>query len=254
MDHLLTRRSATGLLLAGVCNAAKELSFDVVSFKHTANMNDGSWVEDGRRYFRPIRKLEYKGRRLAGEEPLAGFLYFAFSPLVKPWQTRGYPAWMGSEYYEIQALAPAGTNLDGVRAMLRTVLAERLALQYHFEERETPVYFLRCDSGQWKLPRASESETDPGRMQMGKYIRKSASIEDFASWLSGLAGRPVVDRTATEGQFRFDVDWSQQVQGSMRDPSVTLTQVKKLGLKLESGKEMRKVMVVDHLNQTPSPN
>ena len=66
-----------------------------------------------------------------------------------------------------------------------------------------------------------------------------------AAWLSGLTGRPDVDRTNERGQFRFDVDWSQQMQGSMQafgrggDPG---------------GKERRSVRVVDHLNQTPTPN
>jgi uncharacterized protein (TIGR03435 family) len=254
----MTRRAAL-MLLAASRAVSKTPAFEIVSFKHTGNMNDGARIENGRKYYRAPRRLEYKGLKLSGEEILVSFFQFAFSPLVHPWQFKGYP-WMNAEYYEIQAIAPKGTTLDDARTMLRRVLTERLALQYHLDGRETPVYFLTRNNGPLKLPLASESESNPGGMQMGKYVRKSASMEDFAAWLSGLTGRPVVDRTNAQGQFRFDVDWSQQMQESMQafgrsgDPGIALTQVKKLGLELEPGKERRSVMVVDRLNQTPTPN
>jgi hypothetical protein len=41
--------------------------FDVVSFKHTANLMDGSVIRDGKRYYRTGRTLEFRGNRLSGE-------------------------------------------------------------------------------------------------------------------------------------------------------------------------------------------
>jgi uncharacterized protein (TIGR03435 family) len=258
VDHRITRRAALMLLAARQAISGSP-SFKVVSFKHTGNMNDGARIESGRKYYRPRRRLEYKGLKLSGEEILVSFLQFAFSPLIHPWQFRGYP-WMNAEYYEIRAIAPAGTALDDARAMFRSALTERLALQYHLDERETPVYFLTQNSGPLKLPPASAPETNPGGMQMGKYVRKPASMEDFATWLPGLTGRAVVDHTNVRAQFRFDVDGRRQMQESMQtfgpggDPGVALMEVEKLGLQLEAGKERRSLMVVDHLNRTPAPN
>jgi uncharacterized protein (TIGR03435 family) len=237
---------------------AADPAFEVVSFKHTANMNDGSRIEDGRKYFRPTRRLAYKGLRLSGEEILWSYFQFAYSPLVNPWHFEG-PPWINAEYYQIEALAPAGTSIDVARAMVRTVLVERLGLQYHLADREAPIYALVRGGGALKLTPATEVEPNPGAMQMGKFIKKSSSLSDFAGFLSGLTGLPVLDKTGIQGQFKFDVDWSREVQTSIRefgggDPGVALDGVKRLGLKLERRKEAMKIMVVDHINQKPTPN
>jgi len=150
----MTRRAAL-MLLAARQAVSGTPAFEVVSFKHTGNMNDGARIENGRKYYRSPRRLEYKGRKLSGEDILVSLFQFAFSPLIHPWQFKGYP-WMNEEYYEIQAIAPGGTTLDGARMMLRNVLTERLALQYHLDDRETPVYFLTRNGGQLKVPLASE--------------------------------------------------------------------------------------------------
>ncbi len=259
MDHVVTRRGALSLVLCGLCSAQRDPAFEVVSFKHTGNLNDGARIEGGTKYYRPIHNLEYRGVRLSGEVPLWSFFQFAFSPLVKPWHLDS-TLWVNDEYYQIEAIAPKGTTLDVARAMLRTVLRERLGVEYHLVDRDTPVYFLMRGDKPFRLPPATEPEPNPGAMQMGKYIRKSASLGDFASFLSGLAGRPVSDKTGISGQFRFDVDWSQQLQESMStfgrggDPGIALREVKQLGLRLEPGKEATKYLVIDHMNKMPTPN
>jgi uncharacterized protein (TIGR03435 family) len=72
--------------------------------------------------------------------------------------------------------------------------------------------------------------------------------------------REVVDKTGLSGQYKFDVDWSKEIGATMGefgrhgDPTIVLTGVKGLGLKLEPRKEPLKVMVVDRLNKVPAPN
>jgi uncharacterized protein (TIGR03435 family) len=222
-------------------------------------MWDGGRIEGGRHYTRPMRSLQYKGVRLSGEIVLGSIFWVAYSPLVKPWHFEG-PNWMNEEYFQVEAIAPAGTTFDGARAMLRTALEERLGLKYHLADRDTAIYALLRGTGELKLAPATEPEPNPGAMQMGAFKKKSASLAGFAEFLSSLMDREVVDKTGLAGQYKFDVDWSKEIGATMGefgqhgDPTVVLTGVKRLGLRLEARKEALKVMVVDRLNKEPTPN
>lgn len=236
-------------------------AFEVVSLKHTGKLGDGGRDEGGRHYVRPFRSLQYRGVKLSGEMPLEFLLQFAYAPLVKPWRFDG-PDWLknNEEFYLIEAIAPAGTTIDGARAMLRTALAERLGLKYHLADRDTPVYALVRGSGDLKLTPSTETEPNPGTHQMAVFKNKSASLADLASFVSSLTDREVVDKTGIQARYRFDLDWSKEVTETMGefgqhgDPAIVHGGLKRLGLKLEPQKELRKLMVVDHVNKDPTPN
>ena len=247
------------LSLSLLAQTQKAPAFEVVSLKHTGNMWDGGRIEGGKHYTRPIRSLQYKGVRLSGELPLSGIFWVAFSPLVKPWHFEG-PDWVNEEYFQVEAIALAGTTLDGARAMLRTALEERLGLKYHLVDRDTAIYALLRGTGELKLAPATEPEPNPGAMQMGAFKKKSASLAGFAEFLSSLMDREVVDKTGLTEQYKFDVDWTKEIGATMGefgrhgDPTIVLTGIKRLGLKLEARKEALKIMVVDRVNKEPTPN
>ena len=233
-------------------------AFETASFKHTGNMWDGGRIEGDRQYPRLMRSLEYEGVRLSGEVPLSEIFGFAYSPLLKPWSWEfNQPNWMAQEYFEIEAIAPDGTTLDGARVMLQTVLVERLGFKCHLTDRDTPMYALLRGTGELKLAPAAEPEPNPSAMQMGAFKKKSASLADFAGFLGSLMDREVVDKAGLPGQYKFDVDWSTDIVDTMRefgrhgDPTIVLTGLKRLGLKLEPSKEPQKVMVVDHWPDRP---
>jgi len=236
-------------------------AFEVVSLKHTGNLQDGGRYEGGRTYVRPYRSLQYRGVKLSGEMPLDFILQFAYSPLVKPWRLEG-PQWVqhNEEFYQIEAIAPAGTTIDGARAMLRTALAQRLGFQYHLVDRDTPIYALVRGTGELKLTPSTEPEPNPGARHMFVFKNKSASLADFAGFLWSLTDREVLDKTGIQGLYKFDVDWSKEMQDSMQDygrsgnPAIAREGLKRMGLKLEPRKEPLKVMVVDRVNKEPTPN
>jgi uncharacterized protein (TIGR03435 family) len=162
---------------------------------------------------------------------------------------------MNEEWYAVDAIAPAGTNEDGARAMLRTALVQRLGLQYHLADREKKILALLRGSGALKLLPSTEPEPNPGLHQVGVFKNKSASLADFAGFVSWMAGIEVVDKTGIPGRYKFDVDWSQKVEGPPgSDPSIAYVGVQKLGLKLEAAKEMQKTLVIDRANKEPTPN
>ena len=87
---------------------------------------------------------------------------------------------------------------------------------------------------------------------------KAADLPGLARFLSSVAGRDVVDRTGIQGKYEFDLDWSRELQepgGSQANGfGAAAGGVKALGLKLEAGKESRKILVVDRANKAPTPN
>jgi uncharacterized protein (TIGR03435 family) len=184
---------------------------------------------------------------------------FACLPLVQPWKME-QPNWLFEEYYQIEAVAPAGTTLEEARSLLRGVLADRLGFRYHIVDREAQVMALVRGSTPLKLTTATQPEPNPGARQMGAFQNKSATLGDFANFLSTLSDREVVDRTGISGRYEFHVDWSKEIADTMREygrhgsPSIVSDGLKKLGLKLEPRKEQQKVLVIDRINKQPTPN
>ena len=101
---------------------------------------------------------------------------------------------------------------------------------------------------------------------MGAFRNKSATLADFATFVSAIAGRDVIDKTGIQERYKFDVDWSKEIQNEIQagnwdprnpgrgDPAIALAGVKRLGLRLEPAKEIRKILVVDRVNKMPTRN
>jgi len=154
------------------------------------------------------------------------------------------PAWVrsGGDYYEIQALLPAGTPsytaqdlLKGkaprVQKMLQSLLADRFRLVLKRELREMSVYTLTvANRGKMKL---SPEETRPvpasfpsfpgmtqppvGRGQFLQLIQPSGeaqlfahdiSMSELAKALRAHAGRTVVDKTGLNDVFDVDLKFA----------------------------------------------
>ncbi len=247
-------RTAFLLLLCVLCLEAQQ--FDVVSFKHTANMMDGSVIRDGKRYYRTGRKLEFTGSRLSGEQILPVYFQFAFSPLVSPWRLDEQQKGINDEFYEIDARAPAGTTIDEARAMMRTVLVSRLGLVYHLSEKSTPIYALLHGPGHSQAETCNWSGTESwkdadGRVQTEVSNGCRLCRCSFERWRAVL----VLDKTGTQGQDSNSM-WIGARSGveSHDDPAIVLTEVKRMGLKLEPRNEPVRILVIDHVNKMPTPN
>jgi uncharacterized protein (TIGR03435 family) len=128
-------------------------------------------------------------------------------------QLVGQPSWVKSEFYELAANLPEGATRDEIRAMLRQLLAERLHLAVHWQDREAPVYALVVANGGLKLKRPGE----PGcagvirpRFALGgdghMHYKNVAPLANLAGLLSPLLDRRVVDETGTEGKFEIVLD------------------------------------------------
>lgn len=84
---------------------------------------------------------------------------------------------------------------------------------------------------------------------------EGVSMTDFAKVLSLQVGRPTVDKTGLRGHYNFNLKWSPDLgpAASSSDldqgPSIFTAVQEQLGLKLTSGKEPVRTLVVDHIER-----
>jgi uncharacterized protein (TIGR03435 family) len=240
------------------------------------------------------------GRFAATNATLRTLLSFAYR-LPPGAQVIGGPSWLNSDHFDIVAKMPAefvnqtqapfqqpNQNPSPVQLMMQALLADRFQLVVHMEARDTPIYALVFSRSDQKLgPKIHPSTTDcaalargragqPGpppmpafgepmlcgmRMGPGTLSAGSLPMTQFANQLSGMAQRPVFDRTGLTGLFDVDLTWTpdQMPQGrgdpppgapplpaiDPNGPSLFTAIQEQLGLKLESTRGPVDVLVID---------
>jgi len=182
---------------------------------------------------------------------------------VPPAQIDG-PAWLRDTPFDIVAKAAAPADETQMRLMLRALLAERFGLKLHTEARSMQVYAITLGKGG---PKFQESQTEGAfaleRTNSTVLIAHHARMQDLAQGISGEIGRPVVDETGLTGRYEIHMDLSPYLMkppgeaggGQLDMMSILFTGFQDLlGLKLESKKENVDVLVIDHVEKTPTEN
>ncbi len=199
-----------------------------------------------------------------------------------------------SDLYEIAATLPQGAGKEDIPAMLRSLLEDRFRFSSHWVEKPMAVDKLTVDPAGLKLQLHHENGdkpvTDPPFMAQGgngpAKFSGAATIQKLAEFLQSGLGHPVIDGTGVDGVFdivldtRFppiEVDRTALTnlplfQGrTPADPDAPVditirgmtihgdapeigTALKKLGLRLDKGRGNVRVLVVDSVNKTPTPN
>jgi len=189
------------------------------------------------------------------------------------------------------ALPPPGATftatLQGqapiLRAMLKTMLAERFKLAAHFEKREFPIYELKVAAGGPRLTPAARN-CDPtsvdqitsGNLPCGRTgggpangLRlRNAEMFELADVLTSLLDRVTFDRTGLTGRFDMDIPpWSRglpaverlpdpgqapEPQPDPNGPSIFAV-LQPFGLRLEAARGPLEMLIVDHL-ELPTAN
>jgi uncharacterized protein (TIGR03435 family) len=210
---------------------------------------------------------------------------------VKEFQIQG-PDWIGSARFDITAKLPDGASEDQVPEMMQALLADRFKLTLHRDTKEHAIYALVAGKGGPKL-KPAEVPTDGvpagngpaprGKprnammMQMdgaGAHLKApSVSLPNLAEMMSRFSERPVVDMTGIEGMYDFDLVFSPETmrlpgggRGPMppgggehadapAEPAVSIYEsVQKYGLKMEPRKAPMEILIVDHIEKTPTEN
>ena len=162
-----------------------------------------------------------------------------------------------STVFQIEARVPerTGMNLDAIRPMLQSMLAERFRLRVHRESREQSVYALVVSGTGRRQTSCSNPNATSGSVP-GRIISCAPPIPmaRVAQMLSRDAGLPVVDRTGI-APFAFELHWLPMTAQAQPDsPPILFTAIQEqLGLRLEPQRVPLSVIVVDHA-EAPSPN
>lgn len=167
---------------------------------------------------------------------------------VKDYQVSGGPGWLNSDRFDVEGKADGAAGDAQLRAMLRTLLAERFKLTVHRETRETQVYVLVAGKNGPTFPeeKPGEPRPKPGPAKEGIVGRMGASnMPGLADMLSSLLARPVLDKTGLTGSYFIDLQYG-------ADENV-FTAIEDHGLKLDSAREPIEVVVIEHAEK-PSEN
>lgn len=202
------------------------------------------------------------GRVEAGHLNLRTLLMFACN--VQAVQIVGGPAWVATDYFNLEAKPPASSSStssnppnrnfppnDEQRQMLLALLLDRFQLKFHVEARDGPVYLLERGKGALKLDPPKDLDSAP---RVGPDAGNNATMPLLAASLSGFLQRPVFDRTGIQGAYDFKYQADGASPNSMEDfVSSLITSVQGLGLNLVSAKGPVLTVVIDHV-EPPSPN
>ena len=270
---------AVSLAVAAAAQApAAAPAFDVVSIKL-------SLPETGPNRSANIVRQRPDGGLTTTRTPVATIIYRAYPDASAP-DTVGLPDWARRDFYDITATSPLTTaTVDQRAAMLRAMLADRFQLRAHIERRELPAYDLVLDRkdgrlGSGLVPTSTDCDAvnaarragtapppvfDPDKLEpctirgSMDLIQGEAAISVLAQMLRGSTGRLVVDKTGLRGAYRMTLKFDLAVValGAVAPPenalSVFTAVREQLGLRLESSRAERDVLVIDRLER-PTEN
>ena len=211
---------------------------------------------------------------------------------VRDFQILGGPNWAGTDRWNIEAKAEAGsippptgppdpTVIPPLMLMLQSLIEDRFQLKIHRETKELPAYELVVARGGPKI-KPSEDQSPPslgqppqrggpmprGNMRMGRgdLEANGVPVSNFILGLSQQLGRTIIDKTGLKGLYDFKLQWTPEFAGGpvvpggpepppppADGPSIFTAIQEQLGLRLESTKGPVDVLVIDSV-QKPSEN
>jgi bla regulator protein blaR1 len=219
------------------------------------------------------------GKFSAMNTPVKSIIEFAYN-LKSDDQLAGFPSWVSTTKFDIEAKEesvlsesmqklPPEERVDRIRAMVRSLLADRYSLKVSHQTKELPVYALVIAKGGSKLTETSIPEPNQNRGVRGSPGRLTgmrANMNVLTTVLSHqpeTGGRTIIDKTGLTGTYDWDLKWMPETNASLApsdapapdpsSPSFFTAIQEQLGLKLEPQKAPVDILVVDRVEQ-PSAN
>ncbi len=220
------------------------LAYEAASVKLNTSGNSGSDT-DGTR-----------GQITFQNISLEGLIELAYS--VGPHRVSG-PEWMGSVHVDLAAKYPPDTNRADRWLMLRSFLEDSFKLAVHRETKEVQGYAMVVAKSGFKLKpsESGENDTESSGGRVRTLTAKATSLASLADLVARNMGAVVVDRTGIDGVFDFVLRWArgdQEGEHAGDTPPLPVTLQDSLGLRLQAQKVPIEMIVVDHLERTPTQN
>ena len=207
-----------------------------------------------------IRRLP-GGRLVTTNTPLPMLIQWAYQ--LDEGRLIGVPAGFNALRFDVVAKSPEQEPVAGqMQLMMRALLAERFKLLVHHETRELVAYALVSEPGGPKVRVVTSDEpADPNPFKMsdsGTLIGMRVTADMLANVLSNQLGRPVQNTTGVTGAFDFTLRWAPDTgvaPGDGQDrPSLFTAIREQLGFRLVARKAPTDVVVIDHVERTPTEN
>jgi uncharacterized protein (TIGR03435 family) len=194
---------------------------------------------------------------------------------VEPADILGGPAWLDFDRFDINAKPPAGTKITNedndpaAAAMLRALLIDRFALVARVDRRPLPAFVLSIGKTNLMKPAADTTANGCQYQQQAPtsagpapplihFSCRNTTMSSFAEFVHDVGSpyfnRPVVDQTGLKGGWDFDLQWSYNKPASGGGTSLPDALLKQLGLRVESKPVPTPVVVIESINQKPTPN
>lgn len=174
------------------------------------------------------------------------------------------PDWAKSKdvRYDIVGQAPPETPRETLQVMVQKLLAERLKLVLHGEQRVLPYLALVADKVPLKMQPAKDPSAQPTSFNVaGRIVNPAMRMSTLAMLLSRFERQTILDRSGLKGPYDVHLEWGPDgapilINGEPADsrPSLATALREQLGLKLESRKGPVEVLVVDSVNKAPVEN
>jgi uncharacterized protein (TIGR03435 family) len=266
MIQILTKRAFAGVawlaLLSGAASGQSNPTppaFEIADVHTSAHSND-PWMRGGR-----LSGDKY----ILRDATMVDLVAAAYGVDAK--NVLGGPAWLEHDRFDIAAKAPRTTSPENVKLMLRTLLVDRFKLVVHTDIKPEPAFVLSQGKGKPKLKEATDPDKSGCQYQppppntanaapsYETFSCHGTTMEAFAQFLHEAASpylkNPVVDSTGLKGAWDFDIHWSYQMpRGSDDGISIFDAVDKQLGLKVEAKTAPLPVVIVDSVNEKPTPN
>jgi uncharacterized protein (TIGR03435 family) len=187
---------------------------------------------------------------------------------------QGGPSWLEMQRFDIQAKAAPGTSEDNLKLMLKSLLADRFHLVVHNGTAPMPAFILAPGKDKTKMKPASGSSDPPscegqppppnqppGAIPMIVVVCRNMTMERFAEQLHDMAGGyltvPVINSTGLDGAWDFDLKWTPRGaldRAGADGISIFDAVDHELGLSLTKQTAPRPVLIVDSVDESPTPN
>lgn len=192
--------------------------------------------------------------------------------------------WGSPPRYDVSAKVPEGTTREQFRQMMQNLLIERFKLTFHREKKEVPSYNLVVAKGGPKFkesvpePPPSDDVPKPSSGPLKKdatgYPILPAGRDSTMAIMNGYASqrfgnepitqlvanlgfqlhKPITNSTGLTGKYDFELHWAADPKLEDTEPNLFRALTEQLGLKLESSKTMVEILVVDHIEKSPTEN
>jgi len=178
---------------------------------------------------------------------------------ILSFQLANEPRWLDGEMYDIVAVSGRREEIspDGLKAMLRQLLADRFKLKTHWETRETSVYALVVakDGPKFQESAPAREPSINTRKEPNRVLMKGGNepISILASNLGNQLGRIVLDQTGLAGVYDWVLEWDPDPTTASTRPSLFDALREQLGLRLEAQKGPMETLVIDRVER-PSEN